>query len=61
MALPQGLSARFKRGLVRRERPLSLPELMEEYRDYVALLTRVYPGGAAVHVDELDKAQQERA
>lgn len=64
LKLPIGLDAAMSAGLTLAERPQSLPELVERFRDFVRDVSTTYDNIVLIGIDELDKlrsAQQAEA
>ena len=55
LALPYGVGLRRRQGRALKERPITLPVILDDFRRYVEELRTVYPRGIVVHIDDADR------
>ena len=55
LALPYGVGLRRRQSRALKERAVTLPVILEDFRRYVEELRSVYPRGIVVHIDDADR------
>jgi uncharacterized protein YjbI with pentapeptide repeats len=61
LSLPQGFGVKASQSSRRTERQRTLPELVEDFNEYIGQVVGVYPGGIVIHLDEIDKIEEAKA
>ena len=59
LSLPYGVGLRRRRSRALKERPVTLPVILEDFRRYVEELRCVYPRGVVVHIDDAVRIEEQ--
>ncbi len=59
LSLPYGVGLRRRQSRALKERAVTLPVILDDFRRYVEELRSVYPRGVVVHIDDADRIEEQ--